>query len=97
MDPPRASSPATSTLTSSPRLGERDGPFLAHGRIAFVAAGECREARIVEPAERPHRGAAVWALGRLDRDRLAALAGRDERDATVREEWSITLGNAPRR
>ena len=37
------------------------------------------------------RGAAVWALGRLDRDRLAALAGRDETDATVREEWSAAL------
>jgi len=43
------------------------------------------------------RAAAVWALGRLDRDRLAALASRDETDATVREEWSVALANAPRR
>jgi epoxyqueuosine reductase len=39
------------------------------------------------------RGAAVWALGRLDRDRLATLAGQDpDSDATVQEEWSVALG-----
>jgi epoxyqueuosine reductase len=40
------------------------------------------------------RGAAVWALGRLARSRLAALAAtqRDaETDATVAEEWAAAL------
>jgi epoxyqueuosine reductase len=38
------------------------------------------------------RGAAVWALGRLDRDRLATLAGQgQDSDATVQEEWSAAL------
>jgi epoxyqueuosine reductase len=43
------------------------------------------------------RGAAVWALGRLDRDRLAALFGahRDS-DAAVEEEWSTALGESGR-
>ncbi|MEA2871360.1 MAG: epoxyqueuosine reductase, partial [Hyphomicrobiales bacterium] len=36
------------------------------------------------------RGAAVWALGRLDPKRLAALADKRARetDETVQEEWS---------
>jgi epoxyqueuosine reductase len=40
------------------------------------------------------RGAAVWALGRLDRDRLAALAKvhrNRERDPIVEEEWAAML------
>jgi epoxyqueuosine reductase len=73
-------------------------------RNVAVAIGNSGDPALVPEAERllddPSplvRGAAVWALGRLDRDRLAALAGRDEHDATVREEWSTALGNAPRR
>ncbi|HVI29804.1 tRNA epoxyqueuosine(34) reductase QueG [Hansschlegelia sp.] len=40
------------------------------------------------------RGAAVWALARLDPGRLASLAARAqaaERDAAVREEWDVAL------
>ena len=40
------------------------------------------------------RGAAVWALARLDRARLASLAARAqaaERDASVRLEWDAAL------
>ena len=40
------------------------------------------------------RGAAVWALARLDPERLASLAARAqaaERDAAVREEWDVAL------
>jgi epoxyqueuosine reductase len=40
------------------------------------------------------RGAAVWALGRLDPARLAALAPRrrKENDASVQDEWAAALG-----
>src|SRR5689334_22626547 len=40
------------------------------------------------------RGAAVWALSRLDPQRLAALAKKhvSESDAAVREEWEAELG-----
>jgi epoxyqueuosine reductase len=41
------------------------------------------------------RGAAVWALGRLDRDRLIAI-GKEPREMeqhiAVREEWAVMLG-----
>jgi hypothetical protein len=40
------------------------------------------------------RGAAVWALGRLDRDRLAHLATmqrQSEDDPRVQEEWAAML------
>jgi epoxyqueuosine reductase len=41
------------------------------------------------------RGAAIWALGRLDRQRLAALAlaARSEHDLTVEGEWVTALEN----
>jgi len=40
------------------------------------------------------RGAAVWALGRLDRKRLMALAPAHtgETDPTVVDEWAVTTG-----
>ena len=40
------------------------------------------------------RGAAVWALGRLDRPRLARIASRhrsSEIDNSVQEEWAAAL------
>jgi epoxyqueuosine reductase len=40
------------------------------------------------------RGAAVWALARLDRDRLAALAVTHravEREPQVEAEWTAAL------
>ena len=41
------------------------------------------------------RGAAIWALGRLDRQRLAALASvaRSEHDPAVEDEWAAALEN----
>jgi len=40
------------------------------------------------------RGAAVWALGRLDRARLTALkpGSGAEPDAAVAEEWAAATG-----
>jgi hypothetical protein len=40
------------------------------------------------------RAAAIWALGRLDRDRLTSIAPAyrsDETDALVQEEWVAML------
>jgi hypothetical protein len=39
------------------------------------------------------RGAAVWALGRLDRERLALLAAarRGENEPQVADEWTAAL------
>ena len=41
------------------------------------------------------RGAAIWALGRLDRQRLAALTSvaRSEHDPAVEDEWAAALEN----
>jgi epoxyqueuosine reductase len=70
-------------------------------RNVLVAIGNCGDAGLADEAERlladPSplvRGAAVWALGQLDRDRLSALAARHhlaENDALVREEWTAAL------
>jgi len=52
------------------------------------------EARLAD-AEPLIRGAAVWALSRLDPTRLAALAGRqNEADVGVVDEWQAALGLA---
>jgi epoxyqueuosine reductase len=65
-------------------------------RNVLIAIGNSAEPALAAIAERllddPSplvRGMAVWALGRLDPLRLAALAGRhsDEDDADVRAEW----------
>mgnify|MGYP003341636990 CR=1 FL=1 len=42
------------------------------------------------------RGAAVWALSRLDRARFASLAAqqRSEPDDSVRDEWTVALESA---
>jgi epoxyqueuosine reductase len=50
--------------------------------------------RLLEDASPLVRGAAVWALGQLDRRRLAELAEAhrsQETDPTVAEEWAATL------
>jgi epoxyqueuosine reductase len=70
-------------------------------RNVLVAIGNSGDADLADEAERlladPSplvRGAAVWALGQLDRDRLSALAARHhlaENDALVREEWTAAL------
>jgi epoxyqueuosine reductase len=84
-------------------------PVKRTGRDRFVrnvaiAIGNSGDRALAPEAERllgdPSplvRGAAVWALGRLDRARLAARAGREESDAGVRGEWTAALGDAPRR
>ena len=45
--------------------------------------------RLLDDASPLVRGAAVWALGRLDPQRLAALADKraHETDESVRDEW----------
>ena len=64
-------------------------------RNVMIAIGNSGDASLAPHAEQLLgddsplvRGAAVWALGRLDRARLAALANtRREADPGVREEW----------
>jgi epoxyqueuosine reductase len=71
--------------------------FLRNVLIAIGNSGDrllaSEAARLIGDASPLVRGAAVWALGRLDRGRLARLAGQRsaERDAAVEEEWSATL------
>ena len=69
-------------------------------RNVLIAIGNSDDAPLAGEAERlladPSplvRGAAVWALGRLDRGRLATLMHhrRDERDPSVAEEWTAVF------
>jgi epoxyqueuosine reductase len=70
-------------------------------RNVLIAIGNSGDASLADEAERllsdPSplvRGAAVWALGRRDRGRLAFLAKAQraqERDAAVIDEWTATL------
>jgi epoxyqueuosine reductase len=70
-------------------------------RNVLIAIGNSGDPALAPSAERlltdPSplvRGAAVWALGRLDRERLAALATRRrprESDAQVADEWTAAL------
>jgi len=70
-------------------------------RNVLIAIGNSADASFVSDVERllddPSplvRGAAVWALGRLDRARLAALADvhrSKESDSKVEEEWAAML------
>ena len=66
-------------------------------RNVLIAIGNSGDPALAPHAERlladPSplvRGAAVWALGRLDPARLASLAPAHagERDASVAEEWA---------
>jgi len=67
-------------------------------RNVLIAIGNCGDAalaieaeRLLEDASPLVRGAAVWALGKLDPKRFAALARAQrerETDAMVQEEWS---------
>ena len=87
----------------------RKSPVKRTGRARFVrnvliAIGNSGDASLADEAERlladPSplvRGAAVWALGRLARDRLAAAANdrlAREHEAAAREEWSTALQSA---
>jgi epoxyqueuosine reductase len=69
-------------------------------RNVLIAIGNSGDMSLAAEAERLVRdesplvrGAAIWALGRLDPQRLAALAHVREReaDASVNEEWSASL------
>ena len=72
-------------------------------RNVLIAIGNSGDASLAAEAERLLddasplvRGAAVWALGRLDPARLAALArrARAKTDPAVREEWAAALEGA---
>ena len=69
-------------------------------RNVLIAIGNSREPALAGEAERLLadssalvRGAAVWALARLDRERLreAAARRRADTDRTVEEEWAAAL------
>jgi epoxyqueuosine reductase len=70
-------------------------------RNVLIAIGNSGDATLVPEAEQLLgddaplvRGAAVWALGRLDRDRLALIATQrrqSEDDPLVQEEWAAML------
>ena len=47
--------------------------------------------RLIDDASPLVRGAAVWALGRLDKERLRRCASANEPDETVRDEWRDAL------
>jgi epoxyqueuosine reductase len=69
-------------------------------RNVLIAIGNSGDPALATEAERLLsdasplvRGAAVWALGRLDPTRLATLSqGRNESDASVEDEWAAALG-----
>jgi len=73
-------------------------------RNVLIAIGNSGDAALADEAERLAtdpaplvRGAAIWALGRLVPQRLAALAARHrtaEADASVAHEWAVALGEA---
>ena len=69
-------------------------------RNVLIAIGNSGDAALVPEAERLIddasplvRGAAVWALGQLDRERLIGLAAhrRSETDPAVEDEWAAML------
>jgi epoxyqueuosine reductase len=74
-------------------------------RNVLIAIGNADDTTLATEAERLLddtsplvRGAAVWALGRLDAARLAAAAHAKrahEPDATVEEEWASMLESTP--
>ncbi len=73
-------------------------------RNVLIAIGNSGDQSLVREAEGllrdPSplvRGAAVWALGRLDRDHLARIAAKHrstEMDATVQDEWRAELADS---
>ncbi len=73
--------------------------FVRNALIAIGNSGNrdlaaTAEARMTDAAPLV-RGAAIWALGRLDRSRLAMFATHlraQENDDTVRSEWALALG-----
>jgi epoxyqueuosine reductase len=73
--------------------------FVRNVLIAIGNSGDRGLANTLEPllgdGSPLVRGATVWALGRLDRDRLIAI-GKEPREMehhiAVREEWAVMLG-----
>jgi epoxyqueuosine reductase len=68
--------------------------LIAIGNSADPALAAEAERLIADPAPLV-RGAAIWALGRLAPQRLAALAAQhraSETDAAVAHEWAVALG-----
>src|ERR1700694_2199307 len=73
-------------------------------RNVLIAIGNSEDASLAGEAERLLsdasplvRGAAVWALGRLDRARLPVLAKvhrQNEHDTTVEEEWAAVVSQS---
>jgi len=71
-------------------------------RNVLIAIGNSGDAALAAEAERVVsdpaplvRGAAIWALGRLAPQRLAAIAAQrrgSEADPTVAHEWAVALG-----
>ncbi len=75
--------------------------FVRNVLIAIGNSGDaaltCEAERLLDDASPLVRGAAVCALGRLDRARLAAIAAprrAAERDPAVRDEWASALAAA---
>jgi epoxyqueuosine reductase len=72
-------------------------------RNVLIAIGNSADPALADAAERLLgdacalvRGAAIWALGRLDHNRLrAAAAMRREADPDVEAEWTAALAEAP--
>ena len=71
--------------------------LIAIGNSADAALADAAK-RLLDDASPLVRGAAVWALGRLDRAWLLRHAGASragERDADVMEEWSAAMAPPP--
>jgi epoxyqueuosine reductase len=70
--------------------------MIAIGNSGDPALADEAERLVADPAPLV-RGAAIWALGRLAPQRLAAIAAQQraaEADAVVAHEWAVALGEA---
>jgi epoxyqueuosine reductase len=70
--------------------------MIAIGNSGDPALADEAERLVADPAPLV-RGAAIWALGRLAPQRLAAIAAQHraaEADAVVAHEWAVALGEA---
>ena len=66
---------------------------MMHARRRLGSSSFSAKRRPAAPQRTAERGAAIWALGRLDRDRLAKLAATrpSEEDPSVEAEWTAAL------